>query len=265
MLYGAMNSPIQPLLAEIESIGGMGFDFVELTMDAPLAHHTLVEAQRHAIVDALGRFPLGLVCHLPTFISTADLTESIRRASLEEVMVSLEVAAALQPVKVVLHPGSIAGLGRLVRNTAEKYAMESLEIIVERAHGLGLCLCIENMFPGNQWLVGPEDFVGILAKFPTLNLTLDTGHAHLRDPEDSRFLRFVHMFPDRIGHIHASDNFGTEDSHLPIGAGTVDFPRITAALKAIGYNDTVTLEVFSRDRDYVRISRDKFIKMMAAD
>jgi sugar phosphate isomerase/epimerase len=265
MLYGAMNSPVRPVVEEIESIGEMGFDFAELTMDAPQAHYGVVDAQKDAILGALGRFELGLVCHLPTFISTADLTDSIRRASIEEVMFSLEVAAVLQPLKVVLHPSYIRGLGLMVRDRAEKYALRSLEAIVEKAHSLGLCLCLENMFPEARWLVDPEEFREILAKLPTLNLTLDTGHANIQDLDGTRFLRFVEMFPDRIGHIHASDNFGKEDSHLPIGAGSVGFPAIAKALRGIGYNDTVTLEVFSRDRDYVKISREKFMAMMAKE
>ena len=65
------------------------------------------------------------------------------------------------------------------------------------------------------------------------------------------------MHGNKIGHIHASDNFGREDSHLPIGAGTVEFDRILKELKGTGYNDTLTVEVFSRDRDYLGISRDK--------
>lgn len=265
MLYGAMNSPVRPVLEEIESIGEMDLDFAELTMDAPEAHYSVLDAQKEAILERLGRFELGLVCHLPTFISTADLTESIRRASIEEVMFSLEVAAMLQPLKVVLHPSYIRGLGQMVRERAEEYALRSLEAIVEKAHGLGLCLCLENMFPEARWLVDPEEFIGILRKFPTLNLTLDTGHAHIQDLEGRRCLRFIERFPDRIGHIHASDNFGREDSHLPIGAGSVNFPAIAKALKRAGYNDTVTLEVFSSDRDYVGISRDKFKAMMARE
>ncbi|MBN2034244.1 MAG: sugar phosphate isomerase/epimerase [Deltaproteobacteria bacterium] len=263
MLYGAMNSPVRPLLEEIKAIGEMGFNFAEVTMDAPEAHYSIVDEQREEVLEMLGRFDLGLVCHLPTFVSTADLTESIRKASLEEMLFSLEVAAALQPLKVVLHPSYIRGLGQMVRNTAEDYALRSLDVIVEKAHDLGLCLCLENMFPEANWLVEPEEFVEILAKFPTLNLTLDTGHAHMRDLEGTRCLRFIDMFPNRIGHIHASDNFGREDSHLPLGTGSVDFQAITKSLRSIGYNDTVTLEVFSRDRDYLKISREKLKEMMA--
>ena len=77
-------------------------------------------------------------------------------------------------------------------------------------------------------------------------------------------LDFIGTFSDRIGHVHVSDNFGKEDNHLPIGTGTIDFPKIIKALKDIGYDDTLTLEVFSRDRDYLRISREKLAAMVTS-
>lgn len=257
MLYGAMNYPIWPALQEVKAFSELGFDYIELAMDAPQAHHQLIREQKSDLLEALGRLNLSLVCHLPTFLSTADLTPGIREASLHEVLESLEVAASLQPLKVVLHPSYLTGLGLAVPDQAREYAMASLETVVERAHQLGLCLCIENMFPQANSLVKPDDFAGILEKFPTLHLTLDTGHAHIGDKGEERSLEFIGRFPDRIGHIHINDNFGKEDNHLPVGAGTVDFPKIVKALREIGYNDTLTVEVFSNDRDYLRISREK--------
>ena len=75
---------------------------------------------------------------------------------------------------------------------------------------------------------------------------------------------FINLFADRIDHIHISDNFGKEDNHLPIGTGTIDFPKIVKALKEIGYNKTITLEIFSRDKDYLKISRDKLAALFGA-
>jgi sugar phosphate isomerase/epimerase len=74
---------------------------------------------------------------------------------------------------------------------------------------------------------------------------------------------FIRTFPDRIYHVHANDNLGKNDDHLPIGAGIIDFPEIVKGLKGIGYDETITLEVFSRDRDYLRLSRDKLAAMFA--
>lgn len=265
MLYGAMNFPVRPVLNEVEAIAALGFDYFELAMDNPRAHYEMIREQRENLLGALNAHNMRLVCHLPTFVFTADLTEGLRQASLHEILQSLEVAAELKPLKVVLHPSYFTGLSVFVPDQAREYALESLAAIVERSDRLGLVLCLENMFPASRSLVEPGDFVEIFQQFPTLKMTLDTGHANIGDKGATRAVDFITRFPDRINHVHANDNFGKEDNHLPIGAGTIDFPKIAKALKAAGYDATVTLEVFSRDRDYLKISREKFAAIFAAN
>lgn len=262
MKFGAMNFPIIPVIDEIETFASLGFDYLELTMDQPQAHYSQVRRDKDAILRALERYGMGLVCHLPSFVSTADLTESIRQASLSEMLESLKVAAQLRATKVVVHPSHVFGMGALVNDRSEKYALESLEAIVETGRSLGLVLCLENMFPRSGSLVEPEHFTRIFETFTDLKLTLDTGHANIRGRGGQKVIEFIDKFGGRIAHVHASDNFGTDDNHLPLGAGNVDFPRVVRALKSVGYDETVTFEVFSRDRDYVRISRDKFAAML---
>ena len=264
MLYGAMNFPIRPFLDELEAINRLGFDYLELAMDPPQANHSLIRPQKKKLLKALEGCKMGLICHLPCFVSTADLTEGIRQASLNEVLDALEVAADLQPLKVVVHPSFITGLGVLVMDQARQYDLAGLEVIVEKADRLGLCLCLENLFPRSNSLVDPEDFVEIFDRFPALKMTLDIGHANIGGRGGKRAFGFIERFHDRIEHIHVSDNFGKEDNHLPVGAGTVDFPRIIKAIKGVGYDKTITLEVFSRDRDYLKISREKLVDLFAA-
>jgi len=45
-----------------------------------------------------------------------------------------------------------------------------------------------------------------------------------------------------------------------MGAGSIDWRRTIKVLKRY-YNGTITLEVFSRDRDYALISREKLIRL----
>ncbi len=264
MQYGAMNFPVMPILKELEEINKLGFDYLELAMDPPQAHHKMIRHQKEKLLRALDDFKMGLVCHLPTFVSTADLTESMRKASLNEVLESVEVAADLHALKAVLHPSFIMGMSVFVMDQASQYALKSLEAIVEKADKLGLCLCIENMFPRSNSLVTPDDFIEVFERFPTLKMTFDTGHANMGSRGGDRVLDFIERFHDRIEHIHANDNFGKEDNHIPVGTGTVDFPGVVKALKRIGYDKTITLEVFSRDKDYVRISREKLESMFNA-
>ena len=207
---------------------------------------------------------MGLICHLPSFLSTADLTERLREASMHEVFDCLETARELAPMKVVLHPSYITGLAKMVPDLANQYAAESLERIAQKAEDLRLVLCIENMFPGAGSIVDPDHFEPILQRYPNMKLTLDIGHANIGAKGDKRNLSFIDKLGSRIGHIHASDNLGKQDNHLPIGAGTVDFKKIVKRLKKIGYDETVTLEIFSNDKDYLRISKEKFAGLWEA-
>ncbi|HSO18676.1 MAG TPA: TIM barrel protein, partial [Desulfosarcina sp.] len=178
MQFGAMNFPVTPVLEEIETFAGLGFDYLELAMDPPLAHFSILESIREKIVDALSAASMGLVCHLPTFLSTADLTESIRRASVGEMHRSLKTAAVLGAEKVVLHPSMAVGMGGFVLETVKRHVMDFLAGMVASADALGLTLCLENMFPRNRIGVEADDFEALFEAFPALKMTLDTGHAN---------------------------------------------------------------------------------------
>jgi len=261
MKYGAMNFPIKPIADELADIAALGFDYLELSMDPPQAHYSAIRQQMNLILGALASHSMNIICHLPTFVSTADLTDSIREASLLEMFNSLEVAAELGSQKVVLHPGHIGGLGIYVEQTALAHANNSLAAIIDHAQTLGLCVCLENMFPKCRAFVEPDDFVEILQRFPDLKLTLDTGHANIANPGGRRILEFIEKFGPRIGHLHVSDNFGERDDHIPLGAGKIDFLKIVTALKQTGYDDTVTLEIFSDDRRELQKSRDRLDRL----
>jgi sugar phosphate isomerase/epimerase len=262
MQYGAMNFPIKPVADELADIAALGFDYLELAMDPPCAHYSIIRQQMDSIVNALEECSLYIICHLPTFVSTADLTDSLREASLQEMFHSLEVAAELGSQKVVLHPGHIGGLGVYVKEAALARANDSLASIIGRAQALGLCVCLENMFPKCQAYFRPVDFVEILQRFPDLKLTLDTGHANIGSPEGRRILEFIEKFGHRIGHLHVSDNYGERDDHIPVGAGTIDFLKIVKALKKCGYDDSATLEIFTEDRRLLKKSRNRFEEIL---
>jgi len=259
--YGAMNFPIKPVLDEIERVASLGFDFLELALDAPQAHFSAVREQKDKIFSQLKNNQMGLVCHLPTFVYTADLTDSIRLASLREMLGSLETAKSLGAEKVVLHPGYIGGLGALVMEISRNHALTSLSTLVHKADELEMELCLENMFPRYLSFVEPEDFLPIFEAYPQLKLTLDTGHANIDDAGRDRALNFVKVFSRRLGHVHMSDNHGKRDDHRPVGEGTVPFNRIVRALKNAGYDGTLTLEIFTDDPMDLIASRERLKKM----
>ena len=243
MQFGAMNFPVSPVLAEIATFASLGFDYLELAMDPPMAHHSKIAKHRKEIVRALVANGLGLVCHLPTFVSTGDLTASIRQASIQEMERSMEVAADLGAEKVVLHPSMAGGMGAFVLDTVKAYAIDFIYKMAQNARELGVTVCLENMMPGNRIGVEPDDFEEILERVPDLKLTLDTGHANIGDRRGRRLKNLMDRFADRIGHVHISDNSGKRDDHLAVGQGTVRFADVVRRLKLMGYDETITLMV----------------------
>jgi sugar phosphate isomerase/epimerase len=247
MRFGAMNHPLRPVLEEIERLGRLGFDYLELALDPPEGHHQRVASQVPVLRDALEGQGMGLVAHLPTFVSTADLAPAVRVTAREEMRASLDLAAALGARFAVVHPGLPVGMGRQLLPRVTTLALEALGELVDQAQDLGVVLGLENMFPACGHFFGPEDLSAALRQFPHLRLTLDVGHAHIGDPDGSRFTALMACCGARLGHVHLSDNRGKHDDHLPLGGGGIDFVAVVQALKARGYDGTLTLEVFTDD------------------
>ncbi len=261
MRFGAMNFPILPILEQIEEIGRLQFDYLELAMDAPLGHHSIVSAIKPDITRSLKDKGLGLVCHLPTFVSTADLTEGIRKASVEEMHRSLELAFELGAEKAVLHPSMVVGMGAFALDRVKGYAIDFLAGFVPAAVQMNMAICFENLFPRCIIGVEPDEFAEIFKLFPSLRLTLDSGHANIGDQGQGRLMLLAERFGKSIGHLHFSDNHGKRDDHLAIGEGNINFFELVQSLKQTGYDDTLTLEVFDKDRQKLIDSRERLRAM----
>jgi sugar phosphate isomerase/epimerase len=262
MRFGAMNFPVHPVVDEIRAIAALGFDYLELTLDAPLAHHAVVRQQRSEILGALADAGMGLVCHLPTFVHTADLTPALRQASREEIRRSLDVAAELGAEKVVAHPPAIGFMGALAMDRVRPLVEEGMAEMLDHATSRGVRVCLENMFPRYRVGVEPSTFEPLLAAWPALHLTLDVGHAFIEDRKTRRLLAFIETLGHRIGHLHLSDNRGQRDEHLPLGKGRIPYARIARALKRHVAIETATLEIFTDRREDLVESREFFRRLI---
>jgi sugar phosphate isomerase/epimerase len=113
---------------------------------------------------------------------------------------------------------------------------------------------VENL-PGN--FNTAAQLAELLDPLPQLGLHLDIGHTELM-VETSSAGEIMARFGSRIMHVHLHDNKGgAADLHLPVGAGVIDIPSHLAALKKIGYDGTITLEVFTPDPAYLKYSIEK--------
>jgi sugar phosphate isomerase/epimerase len=105
----------------------------------------------------------------------------------------------------------------------------------------------------------------ILDTLPMVGLHLDIGHANIRTTgRASATAGLLERYGHRLKHVHLSDNKGRGDDHLAIGAGSIDWRRELKALKASGYDGTITLETFYGDSALIAYSRDKVTDLWAS-
>jgi sugar phosphate isomerase/epimerase len=126
---------------------------------------------------------------------------------------------------------------------------------------MGTRVCLENLFARLTPFTTPEDFDVVFEKWPQMAMTLDIGHAFIDGHGMDRILAFIRQFGKRIQHVHISDNFGRRDEHLAVGDGAINFAMLIEALRQIPYDDTMTLEIFTPDRDDLVRSRNMLQKM----
>jgi sugar phosphate isomerase/epimerase len=264
MRFGAMNHPVRPVLEEVARLARLGFDYLELALDPPEGHHQRLAPLVPALRDALEGHGMGLVAHLPTFVSTADLAPAVRGAARAEMRASLDLAAALGARYAVVHPGLPVGMGRQLLPRVKELALEGLGELVDAARGLGMVLGLENMFPACGHFFAPEDLEAAFRRFPSLRLTLDVGHAHIGAPDGARCAALLACCGSRLGHVHLSDNRGKHDDHLPLGGGGIDFAAVLGALKVRGYDGTLTLEIFGDDPQGLPLSLKRIKRLAAA-
>lgn len=77
---------------------------------------------------------------------------------------------------------------------------------------------------------------------PDIHFTLDIGHS-LQNGDD--FESFLREQSSCISNIHLHDGMAGGRSHLRLGAGTLDLPKLIGLLRDVGFSKYVTLETIS--------------------
>jgi sugar phosphate isomerase/epimerase len=249
MIIGAMNHPRRDVVQEITWMAQRGLEFVDLTLEPPLADCHQVDLD--GVMAALGRHRLRAVGHTAFYLPIASPFESIRLAAVNELRQCMKAFARVGAKWMNVHPDRHVPMHD--RSFWVRRNLQSLRELLDDSRKLGVGLMVENM-PGSFNSV--EELGELLEPIPELGLHIDIGHCNLHVTQ-STAEPLIKAYGARVRHVHLHDNKGgTADLHLPLGAGTVDFRRALRALKASGYDDTITLEVFAVDLHHLEYSRD---------
>ncbi len=254
MLIGTMNHPGRDLFAEIAWIGEMGFEFIDLTLEPPLAHARRMDVPR--LRSALQERGLAVVGHTAYYLPLCSPFESIRKAAVDELRVCLNVFGQIGAEWMNLHPDREAPF--YDHAFVIEQNLRTIRDLLPHAQAAGVGLMIENLPEGFN---SQRQLAELLDPIPELGFHLDIGHANLMVTQNTTD-ELLAAYGHRLKHVHLHDNKGgTADLHLPLGSGNIDTRRFVRGLQSHGYDGTITLEVFTSDKRYLTWSKDVLRKI----
>jgi sugar phosphate isomerase/epimerase len=256
MKYGAMNNPMVDVHEEIALFADLGFDFIDLTLEPERTYSGTLDTDK--VAKSLQAAGLEVVGHTAWYLPVASAFPEFRQLAINELKRCLSVFRDLGVTKVNLHPHLKVPLHD--ENWIIEHNVGAFEQVVAAAIPMGITIMLENM-PAFSHV---HQLRPIMDAVPEAGFLLDVGHANLDTPYNRTF-ELLGAFGSRLRHVHMSDNRGGhDDMHLPLGVGNIKWPDIVAGLKGVDYDDTITLEVFGDDDDYLALSRQKISKLWDA-
>ncbi len=174
-------------------------------------------------------------------INVASPSKTMLKASLNRLKRSMQNAYNLDAYLWVLHPGSKSGISAFYPGADWEQNLGSIRDLHGVASDFGLKMAMENL-PGkyNFLMKTPQDFIRFYSEtgLEDIGIVLDTGHANL----EGQIQPFLRKLPNKIAHIHVSDNYGETDEHLGIGDGSINWEQFVKVLKTIEFSGTVLAE-----------------------
>jgi len=233
-----------PILEALPRVRDGGFTLIEVcSFPAHLDYHDsgLVGATA-AMMRELGIEANSMHAPFAEHIDISSGDRGQRENSVHELVLASEAAAALGCRYLVLHPGP----EKEGRPSPEewywsmRHAAESLNRVATRCRELGLTLLLENMLP--HLLFGhASDMLWLLGAIRETNVgtCLDTGHASLSGDLPT----VVHKLSGHLRMLHANDNRGDRDDHLPPGEGHIDWLSLVCQLIKWRFQGPLILEL----------------------
>jgi sugar phosphate isomerase/epimerase len=250
MQIGAMNHPGTPLHHEVAWMAELKLDFIDLTLEPPAVATWQLEPNE--VKRLLRDHALGVVGHTAYYLPIASSFESLRRAAVDELKRAAEFFAAIGAKWMNVHPDGHAPF--VDEQTIVHRNVVSLQELVAFATPLGVGVMLENV-PGRFNSVA--QLAPIFDSVPQAALHLDIGHCNLSVARSTAG-ELIQRFASRLAHVHLHDNRGGHaDLHLALGMGDLDVEAHVRELRTNGYDATITLEVFARDRHFLGYSRDQ--------
>lgn len=216
----------------------IGFDCIDIFAD-PM---DIDIRERRLIKDTCREVGIPVVATVCCALGIADFNRPVRRFHVERFKRYLELAYELEGRNTLLVLGEYIWQQEVIQPRDQwNWAVEHTQELGDYAMGLGLEIAVE-LEPFHMSLVNDLDkmvrFIGDV-DHQAVKANLDISHLHLAGSPASGIQRLK----GRIAHVHFSDCDGKKHGDLPPGRGVVDFQPYLQALKDVGFNGVVSIEL----------------------
>jgi sugar phosphate isomerase/epimerase len=225
----------QPIERTADQLAAMGYDCLELCLEAPDVRPENLDAADCAQIRAsLTR--AGIALASLSYHADREPAEQ-RRANQER---AVHAAAWMNCSILILNP-----------EKAVDQAAQWAEHVARFQH---LCALADEL--GVTIAVEPEPLLVVASSAdaarmieqvgsPRLRVNLDIGHAFLTDDDLAASIR---MLGEQIVHLHLEDMAAGVHRHLPFGAGDIDFSAVRQTLDDVGYAGPYVVDLFGQER-----------------
>jgi len=216
----------------------IGFDTIDIFAD-PLE---IDIRERKLIKDTAKEVGLPIVSVCCVALGIADFNGPVQKFHVQRSKACLDFVYELEARNLLLVLGEYIWQQEVIKPKDQwKWAVENTRALGEYAANLGIEIAIE-LEPFKLSLVNSLDkMVEFLSdvNHPAVRANMDVSHLHLSHSPASEMPRLK----GRIAHVHFSDCDGKVHGDLPPGRGVVNFVPYLSALKDVGFNGTVSIEL----------------------
>ncbi len=234
MLY-CMSEPFNRM---VKRLGTMDTNYIEVVDDGT---YDLNETRIAQLKEAAKSFGLTYSVHAPfADLNIGSPAKPMLTAAVKRLKQSLANATKLDAKMWVFHPAQITGISQFYPDALFKQTCESVKQLCAVGEDFGINMAMENLPAKYGFMMStPAEFQRLFKETGLpFGVTLDLGHAHL----EGQIQPFFDQLADRIVHIHASNNDGSDDQHNGVLEGNINYQDVVANLKRIGYDKTVLVE-----------------------
>ena len=241
----------------IIEIGAIGYEGVEILCDVPHLYPPLVSKQRisrlnnliekqHLKVSNLNAFTLFAVndVYHPSWIETDKDSTDIR---IMHTINCLKAARLLDAKNISTEGGGPQTAIAAERREMVKLFAKNIEVAVKIAEAERVSILVEPE-PG-LIIENSSQITEFLKSFDSksIGINCDLGHFFCvgEDPAE-----VVYRLADFIGHFHLADiSSGRVHNHLLPGTGSLDFKGIFDAIRSVGYQGFITVELYTYENN----------------